>query len=199
MPLRSEAFCWAMWTWGVDFPSIGLLPCPEHLSYFQVMASLTLLQLAGTLRSKAIPKGHAEHICCSDPRHWILPLRVLHSEHKVSPSSLPNYSLVLLCVPRGGEPYTPWARRFPYYTREPPRSGRRLSLEDISFVTLQRGGDLCHKPGPKDPPGGAADLTHLAGIVTVCWATLGHTWEDLGAGLLARQSSSVGGKGERGL
>ena len=112
---------------------------------------------------------------------------------KVSPCSPPNYSLVYICSQRRS-PYTPCEGQC---TLRHYIAG--ISLEDICFVTLQRRGDLRHKPEPKGPSSGAAVPTHLAGIVMVCLATLDHRWEDLGEGLLAQQSSSVGGKGARGL
>ena len=74
----------------------------------------------------------------------------------------------------------------------------RIGLEDMSFVILQRRGDWCLEPEPRGPSD-AALLAHLAGRVTVCLATLGHRWEAQWVGLPAQQSSSVGGKGERGL
>lgn len=50
----------------------------------------------------------------------------------------------------------------------------------------------------KGPSRYAAILTHLAGIVMVCLAMQDHRWEVLEAGLPARRSSSMGGKGEHG-
>ena len=78
-PLRWEGFCWAAWTRGVNFPSAGLFLHPKVLPCFQVLASLTLLQLAGTLWSEAtLGGGWADQICCSYPCHWLLPPRTLH-------------------------------------------------------------------------------------------------------------------------
>lgn len=74
-----------------------------------------------------------------------------------------------------------------------------ISLKDICLVILERG-DFCHKPETKGPSSGAAAvLTHLAGTVMVCLAARDHRWEALGVGPPARRSSSVGGKGGRGL
>lgn len=75
-------------------------------------------------------------------------------------------------------------------------STARKGLEDICFVILYRG-DCRHKLEQKGPSRGAAVITHLAGTVMACLAVPGHRWEGQGEGLLAQQSSSMGGKGGR--
>lgn len=124
-------------------------------------------------------------ICCSHSCHWILPPSVLHTKHtSESQPLLPAKLFSCLCM----------------FPKEEPISSLRIrtGVEDISFVILQRRGDWCLEPEPWGPSG-AAVLAHLAGRVTVCLATLDHRWEARGVGLRAQQSSSVGGKGERGL
>lgn len=148
------------------------------------MGYLILLQLAGILWSEAVLGG-------PDLLFILTPLdsttkRPAHKTYFRKSAFAPcQIILLFMYVPEGGAHILP--------------ERIRISLEDISFVILQRSGDCCLEPGPRGPSSGAAFLAHLAGGVTVCLAMLDRRWEARGAGSRAQQSSSVGGKGEHGL
>lgn len=147
------------------------------------MHSLILLQLAGILWSEAVLGG-------PDLLLILTPLdstkRPAHKTYFRKSAFAPcQIILLFMYVPEGRAPILP--------------ERIRISLEDISFVILQRSGNWGLEPEPQGPSSGAAFLAHLAGRVTVCLATLDRRWEARAAGSRAQQSSSVGGKGERGL